>query len=83
MDKKERVRELIDIFYSLIPDAHKRFDENKTLVELNGWEGLNVWAPDGYFYSMSYKGENKWSITIFPYDIYGKKEFDGYVWKEK
>lgn len=52
-------------------------------TELNGMEGLLVWGNDGLFYQMSYKTDTSWNITMFPYDIYSKKEWDGEKWVEK
>ena len=85
MDEKTRKRELIEFFFKQLyflgdpdSDVMRQFE-----CELNGWEGLIVWAPNGLFYQMTYKGKDIWNITMFPYDIYGKKVYEEGEWHEK
>lgn len=74
-DTKARKRELMDFFENQIDIGGH--------ASLNGWEGLLVWGYDGKFYQMSYKNADNWSITVFPYDNYGMKEWNGEEWVEK
>ena len=74
-DVKERKRFLIDKF-------EEYFDVGG-ICELNGSEGLLVWGGDSMFYQMSYKSDKVWNITMFPYDIYDKREWDGEKWVKK
>lgn len=87
MDEKSRKNELIEFFFSKfwnIPDPNIECEEAKSFeFELNGWEGLIVWAPNGLFYQMNYKGPDIWSITMFPYDIYGERKYVEGEWHEK
>lgn len=78
MDEKTRKHELTEVFFKL---AGATFDMDSDIFhqfecELNGWEGLIVYGPSGLFYQMNYKGPDIWSITMFPYDIYGRKVFE-------
>lgn len=45
---------------------------------------LCVWGANGTFYRMNYESEDNWSITFYPRDIYGTKEWKGYGrgWEE-
>lgn len=71
MDEKTRLRELIDFFCLKMGWEF----EDTDLYELNGYEGLLAWGADGLFYQMNYKSDSVWHITMFPYDIYGKRKY--------
>lgn len=74
-DSKTRQRELLDFFNGQVNVEGQS--------SLNGWEGLLVWGDDGRFYQMSYKSVANWTITMFPYDMYGNKEWNGKEWINK
>lgn len=85
MDEKARKRELTEFFFKKLhflgdPGSSQ---EHQFITELNGWEGLIVWAPNGLFYQMNYKSYAVWHITMFSYDIYGKKVFEKGEWHVK
>lgn len=78
MDEKTRKRELTEVFFKLggvTSDTDSDF-LHQFEFELNGWEGLIAYGPNGMFCQMNYKGPDIWSVTVFPYDIYGKKIFE-------
>ena len=87
MDEKTRKNELIEFFFKLAGVTSDMVMDSDILhqfeFELNGWEGLIAYAPNGMFCQMNYKGPDIWSITLFPYDIYGKKVFEEGEWHEK
>ena len=72
MDQKERKRFLIEEFQKI----HGVEFVDNYIFELNGWEGLLVWAPSGWFYQFSYKNATNWVLSKFPDDIYGKRYYD-------
>ena len=85
MDEKTRKRELAEFFFKklyFLGDTDSSSD-HQFITELNGWEGLIVWAPNGFFYQMNYKGDDTWNITMFPYDIYGTKVYKEGKWHVK
>ena len=80
MDEKTRKNELIEFFFKLAGVTSDMVMDSDILhqfeFELNGWEGLIAYGPNGMFCQMNYKGPDVWSITLFPYDIYGKKTYN-------
>lgn len=88
MDEKTRKNELIEFFFKLAGVTSDMVMDSDILhqfeFELNGWEGLIAYGPNGMFCQMNYKGPDIWSITVFPYDIYGKKVWNDVSgsWKE-
>lgn len=85
MDEKTRKRELAEFFFKqlyFLGDTDSS-PEHQFITELNGWEGLIVWAPNGLFYQMNYRSDSVWHITMFSYDIYGRKVYEEGAWHEK
>lgn len=78
MNTKEVLRVLIEFFNSKFD---KSFDD--AIFELNGYEGLIVYGSDGMFYQMSFKSADVWNISMWPYDIYGKRVWNGKEWMDK
>ncbi len=80
MDEKSRKNELIEFFFKLAGVTSDMVMDSDILhqfeFELNGWEGLIVYSPNGMFCQMNYKRPDIWSIIVFPYDIYGKKTYN-------
>lgn len=88
MDQKERLRELTEYFATIMDISESEISEWQ--FELNGWEGLLAWNPNKpLFYQMSYKSPETWTVSMFPYDIYGKKKWVSHyddrfgVWEDK
>lgn len=78
-EPKERQRFLIDKFLTAI-------EADESLIsysELNGNEGLIVYMSNGKFVQFKYTNKDVWNISIFPYDIYSRKEFINGEWKTK
>lgn len=76
LDKKTRLKEMMEIYRSLIPKTD--WHDNEDIYELNGADGLLVYGENGRFYQFNYKSDDRWTITEAPYDMYNRKKWLGF-----